>query len=73
MIRLTDVNDNSPEFSSDAYSSNILVKDAEEGKVVLTLSATDRDAGDNALITYRSVPLGSAPQTDTRLRVCLLL
>ncbi|CAK6984226.1 protocadherin Fat 4-like, partial [Scomber scombrus] len=53
-IRLivTDVNDNRPEFSSSSYVSSILLKDAEKGKVVLTLSATDKDAGNNSLITY---------------------
>lgn len=56
-IELLDVNDNKPEFSSSSYVSSILVKDAEKGKVLLNLSANDRDAGDNSLITYRSVQL----------------
>ncbi|XP_029001511.1 protein dachsous [Betta splendens] len=59
-IRLLDVNDNRPEFSSNIYMSNILVKDTEEGKVLLTLSATDRDAGDNSLVTY-SIVAGASP------------
>ncbi|XP_050926881.1 protocadherin beta-2 [Lates calcarifer] len=59
-VRLTDVNDNTPEFSSSSYVSSILLKDAEEGKLLLTLSATDKDAGNNSLITY-SFSAGSSP------------
>ncbi|KAM4594440.1 protocadherin Fat 4 [Fundulus diaphanus] len=51
-VSLTDVNDNRPEFSSSIYERSILLKDAEEGKLLLTLSATDRDIGNNSLITY---------------------
>nr|XP_033478927.1 protocadherin Fat 4 [Epinephelus lanceolatus] len=59
-VRLIDVNDNRPEFSSSSYVSSILLKDAEEGKLLLNLSATDRDAGNNSLITY-SFSAGSSP------------
>ncbi|XP_067259919.1 cadherin EGF LAG seven-pass G-type receptor 2-like isoform X2 [Chanodichthys erythropterus] len=52
-VNITDVNDNAPVFSSDTYSKSILVKDAKVGEVLLTLSATDKDAGSNALISYR--------------------
>lgn len=52
-VSLEDVNDNRPQFSSDSYVSNVLLKEAEEGKLLLTLKATDRDVGNNALITYR--------------------
>ncbi|XP_061078966.1 protocadherin Fat 4-like [Conger conger] len=51
-VTVTDVNDNAPEFSQGVYSRDILVKDAAVGDLVLTLSATDRDAGVNANITY---------------------
>ncbi|XP_031732532.1 fat-like cadherin-related tumor suppressor homolog [Anarrhichthys ocellatus] len=51
-VSLIDVNDNRPEFSSSSYVSSILLKDAKEGKLLLTLSATDGDAGNNSLITY---------------------
>ncbi|XP_036950739.1 cadherin-23-like isoform X6 [Acanthopagrus latus] len=59
-VSLTDVNDNKPEFSSSSYVSSILLKDAEKGKLLLTLEATDKDAGDNSLITY-SFSAGSSP------------
>ncbi|XDV15743.1 hypothetical protein PO909_015754 [Leuciscus waleckii] len=51
-VSITDVNDNAPVFSSDTYSKSILVKDAKVGDVLLTLSATDKDAGNNSLISY---------------------
>ncbi|KAM7419871.1 hypothetical protein PAMA_016804 [Pampus argenteus] len=59
-VNVTDINDNTPEFRSSSYDSSILLKDAEEGKLLLTLAATDRDAGNNALITYSFVA-GSSP------------
>lgn len=49
------MNDNKPEFSLSSYVSSLLLKDAEEGTVVLKLSATDPDSGNNSMITYRSV------------------
>ncbi|XP_041840144.1 protocadherin Fat 4 [Melanotaenia boesemani] len=59
-VSLIDVNDNRPEFSSSSYVSGILLKDAEEGKLVLTLSASDKDIGNNSLITY-SFSAGNSP------------
>ncbi|XP_047434008.1 protein dachsous-like [Mugil cephalus] len=59
-VSLTDVNDNRPKFSSSTYASSILVTDAEEGKLLLTLSATDLDIGENAVISY-SFSAGSSP------------
>jgi len=56
-IRLivTDVNDNVPTFGAEMYRKSILVKDAKEGDLVLKLLATDKDAGNNSVITYRLV------------------
>ncbi|XP_056312477.1 protein dachsous-like [Danio aesculapii] len=51
-VSITDVNDNAPVFSSETYSRSILIRDAKVGELLLTVSATDRDAGNNALITY---------------------
>ncbi|XP_040893189.1 protocadherin Fat 4 [Toxotes jaculatrix] len=59
-VSLTDINDNTPEFTSDLYVSSVLKKDAAEGKLLLTLSATDGDTGDNSLITY-SFSAGNSP------------
>ncbi|XP_038133976.1 protein dachsous [Cyprinodon tularosa] len=52
-VSLTDVNDERPQFNPSSYHSSILQKDAEKGKLLLTLSASDPDAGNNSLITYR--------------------
>ncbi|XP_073716311.1 protocadherin Fat 4 isoform X2 [Misgurnus anguillicaudatus] len=51
-VKVTDVNDNPPVFSSKTYSKSILVKNAKVGDVLLTLVATDKDAGDNSLISF---------------------
>ncbi|XP_010771568.1 cadherin-23-like, partial [Notothenia coriiceps] len=51
-VSLVDVNDNRPEFSSSSFAISVLLKDAEEGKLLLTLSASDRDQGNNSLIRY---------------------
>ncbi|KAM8880447.1 protein dachsous isoform 2-T2 [Spinachia spinachia] len=59
-VSLLDVNDNRPQFSSSSYVSTVLLKEAQEGKLLLTLSASDRDAGNNSLIGY-SFSAGSSP------------
>ncbi|KAA0721886.1 Protocadherin Fat 4 FAT tumor suppressor -like protein 4 [Triplophysa tibetana] len=51
-VSITDINDNAPVFSSKTYSKSILVKDTKIGDLLLTLHATDRDAGNNSLLTY---------------------
>ncbi|XP_048052032.1 protein dachsous-like [Megalobrama amblycephala] len=63
-VNITDVNDNAPVFSPDTYSKSILVKDAKVGDVLLTLSATDKDAGSNALISYRFSEVSSMVALD---------
>ena len=50
-ITIDDVNDNSPIFGNQAYTTNVN-EDLEKGQIVLHVSATDMDAGSNALITY---------------------
>ncbi|KAF6210424.1 hypothetical protein GE061_013530 [Apolygus lucorum] len=50
-LRVTDVNDNPPEFSVPNYSANV-VEIADPGTSVLQISATDPDEGDNSLISY---------------------
>lgn len=54
-MSLLDANDNAPVFTSSSYVSSILLKDAEVGKLLLTLEAADRDAGNNSLVSYRLV------------------
>ncbi|KAK1803047.1 hypothetical protein P4O66_021580, partial [Electrophorus voltai] len=52
-VIVTDVNDNPPVFSQRSYSTRVLARDVKGGDLVLTVSATDRDAGNNSLINYR--------------------
>ncbi|XP_068451673.1 protein dachsous-like [Clinocottus analis] len=59
-VSVEDVNDNTPEFSLSSYETSVLRKDAENGKLLLTLSAADGDAGNNSLIAY-SFSGGSSP------------
>lgn len=54
MVIVTDINDNAPVFSQPSYSTQVLAKDVKKGDLVLTVSATDQDAGNNSLIAYRS-------------------
>ncbi|XP_030207359.1 protocadherin Fat 4 isoform X1 [Gadus morhua] len=51
-LNVADVNDNMPQFGAERYSKSLLVKDAKKGDLVLRLTATDHDAGNNSLITY---------------------
>ena len=50
-IQIDDVNDNAPVFSNTPFRTNIK-EDIEKGNIVLHVSATDKDAGSNSLITY---------------------
>ncbi|XP_068451779.1 cadherin-23-like isoform X2 [Clinocottus analis] len=59
-VSVEDVNDNTPEFSLSSYETSVLRKDAEDGKLLLTLSAADGDVGNNSLIAY-SFSGGSSP------------
>ncbi|XP_043094033.1 protocadherin-like wing polarity protein stan [Puntigrus tetrazona] len=51
-VRVKGVNNHAPVFSSESYSRSILVKDAKVGEVLLRVSATDKDDGPNAVISY---------------------
>uniref|UniRef100_A0A8C5NKE2 Cadherin domain-containing protein n=1 Tax=Junco hyemalis TaxID=40217 RepID=A0A8C5NKE2_JUNHY len=51
-VVVDDDNDNAPLFSSGRYEVKV-PENQELGSVLLTLCATDRDAGANALVTYR--------------------
>ncbi|KAJ8002135.1 hypothetical protein DPEC_G00176680 [Dallia pectoralis] len=59
-VSVTDKNDNPPVFSPDTYTTSILVREAKAGDLLMTLSATDKDVGLNALITY-SFSSGDSP------------
>ncbi|NXA04377.1 CELR3 protein, partial [Sapayoa aenigma] len=51
-IQVLDVNDNPPQFTKAQYSASVHVATAKEGQFVLSVFATDLDAGDNAVISY---------------------
>ncbi|XP_049325190.1 cadherin-23 isoform X3 [Astyanax mexicanus] len=52
-IIVTDVNDNDPVFTEEIYSTRVLAKEVKKGDLVLVVTATDRDIGNNSLISYR--------------------
>ncbi|KAM8835014.1 protocadherin-16 [Synchiropus picturatus] len=51
-ILVVDVNDNAPEFTHDLYQVT-LPERTPAGSAVITVTATDRDSGENGRITYR--------------------
>lgn len=50
-LYIEDVNDNAPVFSQSSYTA-VIQEMSESGSSVLQVSATDRDIGENARITY---------------------
>ena len=50
-LQVTDLNDNAPEFDQTVYSAYVL-EVADPGTSVFQLSASDRDVGNNSVITY---------------------
>ncbi|XP_055711472.1 protein dachsous-like [Phlebotomus papatasi] len=50
-LRVTDINDNAPEFESDSYHANVM-EVADPGTSVIQVVAVDRDEGNNSAIMY---------------------
>lgn len=50
-LRVTDVNDNAPEFDKPEYEADVL-EVAEPGTSVFQVTAKDRDEGDNSILSY---------------------
>lgn len=68
-----DVNDNSPVFSQDQYEF-ILREHSPVGEVLATVTATDRDAGSNAMLTYSlSTGAGQFTINNATGMLCMLL
>ena len=63
---MTDVNDNSPVFSQPSFEGSVS-ENAKVSKSVLTISASDRDTGQNALIRYEFSPSNDAHFADFAL------
>ncbi|XP_071996671.1 protocadherin Fat 4-like isoform X3 [Engystomops pustulosus] len=53
VIDIQDVNDNTPTFTKEEYSADLILNKVKAGDTILSVSATDLDVGDNALISYR--------------------
>ncbi|KAK6285155.1 hypothetical protein J4Q44_G00390190 [Coregonus suidteri] len=51
-ILVEDVNDNAPTFTQDLYQVT-LAEHSPAGSAVVTVTATDRDSGENGRVTYR--------------------
>lgn len=58
-LRVTDVNDNAPEFEQPVYHANVM-EVADPGTSVLQVQARDRDEGNNAALSYA---LADTPDT----------
>uniref|UniRef100_A0A2C9M9H4 Uncharacterized protein n=1 Tax=Biomphalaria glabrata TaxID=6526 RepID=A0A2C9M9H4_BIOGL len=54
VINITDINDNAPRFSQDAYSVHVL-ESVAPGTEIFKVVATDSDSAPNAVITYSIV------------------
>uniref|UniRef100_A0A8C5E6S0 Protocadherin-16 n=1 Tax=Gouania willdenowi TaxID=441366 RepID=A0A8C5E6S0_GOUWI len=53
-VLVEDVNDNAPSFTNDLYQATV-PEHFPVGSAVITVTATDRDSGDNGKITYRVI------------------
>ncbi|XP_076446329.1 protocadherin-11 X-linked-like [Babylonia areolata] len=62
-VNVTDANDNSPAFTKNIYNVNVK-EDALVGSSVGQVTATDKDAGQNAEISYRFSPRRSSTVDD---------
>ncbi|XP_040903701.1 protocadherin alpha-8-like isoform X8 [Toxotes jaculatrix] len=67
-VVVSDVNDNSPEFTSNPYTFYI-TENNSPGASVFSVKASDRDEGDNALISYHILRDGSADKLSSFLNI----
>ncbi|XP_018787095.1 PREDICTED: protein dachsous isoform X1 [Bactrocera latifrons] len=58
-LRVTDINDNAPEFEHEVYHANVM-EVADPGTSVLQVAAFDRDEGNNSAVIYA---LADTPET----------
>lgn len=58
-LRVTDINDNAPEFEQEEYYANVM-EVSDPGTSVIQVLATDKDEGNNSAITYTLI---STPDT----------
>ncbi|XP_033489041.2 protocadherin alpha-8-like isoform X4 [Epinephelus lanceolatus] len=62
-VNVLDVNDNTPSFSKTLYKARVN-ENATAGSLVIQLSATDLDEGDNGRVTYSFVKRGNFNPAD---------
>ncbi|XP_060904152.1 protocadherin alpha-8-like isoform X5 [Labrus mixtus] len=63
LINVLDINDNPPVFSQTLYKASIY-ENAKIGTSVITLNATDLDAGLNGKVSYSFIEIDQGKQTD---------
>ncbi|XP_047441819.1 protocadherin alpha-8-like [Mugil cephalus] len=62
-VNVLDINDNAPVFSQTLYKASIY-ENAKIGTSIITLNASDLDAGQNGQVSYSFSNLGRGKQTD---------
>ncbi|XP_056238331.1 protocadherin alpha-8-like isoform X15 [Seriola aureovittata] len=67
-VVISDVNDNSPEFSSSPYTFYI-TENNKPGALVFSVKASDRDESDNALISYHILRDGRGNKLSSFLNI----
>lgn len=65
-VHVTDLNDKAPEFSPPAVNVSLTEGNSTAGQHVIRVNATDKDEGNNRLITYSIIEgnLGDVFQID---------
>ncbi|XP_034545025.1 protocadherin alpha-10-like isoform X15 [Notolabrus celidotus] len=63
IVNVLDVNDNAPVFSQTLYKASVF-ENVKIGTSIITLNATDLDAGPNGQVLYAFSKLGRGKQTD---------
>ncbi|XP_034545023.1 protocadherin alpha-8-like isoform X13 [Notolabrus celidotus] len=63
IVNILDTNDNAPVFSQTLYKASVF-ENAKVGTSIITLNATDLDAGPNGKVLYSFSEVGRGKQTD---------
>jgi len=74
IVHVTDLNDNAPEFNPSLMTVTLTEGNSTAGKYVVTVNATDKDGGNNRLITYSIIEgnLGDVFQIDGDTVRCIM-
>ncbi|KAM9357309.1 LOW QUALITY PROTEIN: uncharacterized protein ABDE67_004875 [Symphorus nematophorus] len=63
IVNVLDINDNPPVFSQTLYKASVF-ENAKVGTAIVTLNASDLDAGQNGQISYSIIEIDQGKQTD---------